>query len=176
MERILLLVVLGLLAYLVYLIFQPFLIPLAWAAIFTVMFYPVHRRVARRGSGANRAALVSTLLLAALIVTPRLLVFGARAGRRPSGGGPGCRRGGRSTGWPPTTSRPRTWPPSSARSCSSWPASWPGRWGGWRATWRGWGLIYSSRSSPLFISSGMGRWCWACCGASCPRKRGCARI
>src|SRR3990167_3110253 len=56
-----------------------FLIPLAWAAIFTIMFYPIHRRVARRVSGANRAALVSTLLLAALIVTPGLLVFGAVA-------------------------------------------------------------------------------------------------
>lgn len=79
MERILFLVLLGLLAYLVYLIFQPFLIPLAWAAIFTVMFYPVHRRVAQRVSGANRAALVSTLLLTVLIVTPGLLVLGAVA-------------------------------------------------------------------------------------------------
>ncbi len=79
MERILFLVLLGLLAYLVYLIFLPFLIPLAWAAIFTVMFYPIHRRVAQRVRGANRAALVSTLLLAALIVTPGLLVFGAVA-------------------------------------------------------------------------------------------------
>jgi predicted PurR-regulated permease PerM len=79
MERILFLVLLGLLAYLVYLIFQPFLISLAWAAILTVMFYPVHRRVGRRVRGASRAALVSTLLLAALIITPGLLVFGAVA-------------------------------------------------------------------------------------------------
>lgn len=79
MERILLLVLVGLLAYLVYLIFLPFLIPLTWAVIFTIMFYPVHRRVARRVARPTQAALVSTLLLALLIVTPGLVVLGAVA-------------------------------------------------------------------------------------------------
>ena len=79
MERILLLVLVGLLAYLVYLIFLPFLIPLTWAVIFTVMFYPIHRRVGRRVTRPTQAALVSTLLLALLIVTPGLVVLGAVA-------------------------------------------------------------------------------------------------
>ena len=79
MERILLLVLVGLLAYLVYLIFLPFLIPLTWAVIFTVMFYPIHRRVGRRVARPTQAALVSTLLLALLIVTPGLVVLGAVA-------------------------------------------------------------------------------------------------
>lgn len=79
MERILFLVLLGLLAYLVYLIVLPFLVPLAWAAVFTIMFYPLHRRIARRLRRPNQAALVSTLLLTVLIITPGLLVFGAMA-------------------------------------------------------------------------------------------------
>lgn len=79
MERILFIGLLGLLIYLVYLVFAPFLVPLAWAAVFTIMFAPLHRRIRSRLKHPSRAALVSTLLLTALIVTPGLVVLGAFA-------------------------------------------------------------------------------------------------
>lgn len=77
MERILFVALLALLSYLVYLVFSPFLVSLAWAVVLTIMFYPVHRRVRKRLTRANLAALVSTLLLTAIIVAPTLLVAGA---------------------------------------------------------------------------------------------------
>ena len=77
MERILFVALLGLLAYLVYLIFSPFLVPLAWGAVLTIMFYPVHRRLRKRIPRANLAALVTTLLLTVVIIVPTLMVAGA---------------------------------------------------------------------------------------------------
>lgn len=45
---------LALLAWLVYLIVRPFLIPLGWAMVLGVMTYPVHARLAARwGPGAR---------------------------------------------------------------------------------------------------------------------------
>jgi len=70
-------VVVGLFVYLIYLIFSPFLVPLGWAVVFTIMFLPVHQRIRRRIRGPNRAALASTLLLTALIIIPGLFVLGA---------------------------------------------------------------------------------------------------
>jgi predicted PurR-regulated permease PerM len=74
MERLLLVALVLLLAYLVYLVFSPFLVSLAWGGVLTVMFYPVHRRIRARIRHPNRAALLSTLLLTLLIITPGLLV------------------------------------------------------------------------------------------------------
>lgn len=68
---------LALFAYLVYLIFSPFLVPLVWAVLLSIFFFPVHRRVRERIPAPNRAALVSTLLLTALIILPALVVMGA---------------------------------------------------------------------------------------------------
>src|SRR5277367_2655861 len=49
-----------LLGYLVYRIFLPFLVPLAWSAVLAIFFFPLYERLnARMSSG--RAALVSTL-------------------------------------------------------------------------------------------------------------------
>ncbi len=77
MERILLVVLIGLLGYLVYLIFAPFLVPLAWGVALTLVFFPVHRRLRRYIKQPNLAALVSTLLLTAIIIAPTLVVLGA---------------------------------------------------------------------------------------------------
>ena len=77
MERILLIFLIGLLGYLVYLIFAPFLVPLVWGAALTLVFFPVHRRVRRWIKPPNMAALVSTLLLTAIIIAPTLVVLGA---------------------------------------------------------------------------------------------------
>ncbi|HSC78033.1 MAG TPA: AI-2E family transporter [Candidatus Acidoferrales bacterium] len=77
MERILLLFLVGLLGYLVYLIFEPFLVPLAWGVALTLVFFPVHRRLRRYIKQPNLAALVSTLLLTTIIIAPTLVVMGA---------------------------------------------------------------------------------------------------
>jgi len=45
------------LAYLVYLIFAPFLVPLAWAAILVVLFHPWHERMAMRWGNSGAAAM-----------------------------------------------------------------------------------------------------------------------
>jgi predicted PurR-regulated permease PerM len=37
-----------LLGYVVYLIFEPFLVPLTWSAVLAIFFYPVHERLAKR--------------------------------------------------------------------------------------------------------------------------------
>jgi len=64
------------LAYLVFLVFQPFLNPLGWAAVIAVVFYPVHARFEHRW-GASRAAALSTLAVTAIVVVPLLFVAGA---------------------------------------------------------------------------------------------------
>ncbi|HXE75791.1 MAG TPA: AI-2E family transporter [Candidatus Xenobia bacterium] len=77
MERFLLIILLVLLGYLVYLVFAPFLVPLAWGVALTIVFFPVHRRVRQRIKKPDMAALVSTLLLTAIIIAPTLVVLGA---------------------------------------------------------------------------------------------------
>lgn len=63
-----------LLAYLVFLIFSPFLVPLAWAAVLVVVTYPAYERLARR-SGRTSAALLSTLGVTLILIVPTLLVM-----------------------------------------------------------------------------------------------------
>lgn len=77
MQRILYFGLLLLFAYLVYLVFEPFLVPLAWAVLLTIVFFPLHQRVRQRIPQPNRAALVTTLLLTLLIIIPALAVMGA---------------------------------------------------------------------------------------------------
>ena len=77
MQRFLFIALLLLFGYLVYLVFAPFLVPLVWAIMLTIVFFPLHRRVRDRIPQANRAALVTTLLLTLLIVVPALVVMGA---------------------------------------------------------------------------------------------------
>ena len=77
MQRYLYIGLLLLFGYLVYLVFAPFLVPLAWAVMLSIFFFPLHQRVRDRIPQANRAALVTTLLLTALIIVPALVVMGA---------------------------------------------------------------------------------------------------
>jgi predicted PurR-regulated permease PerM len=48
-----------LLVYLVYRIFEPFLMPLGWAAVFAVIFYSLNKRLEQRW-GRNLSAALST--------------------------------------------------------------------------------------------------------------------
>jgi predicted PurR-regulated permease PerM len=66
----------ALLAYLVYQLFRPFLVPLAWSAVLVICFYPTHCRFARRWSG-GRAALLSTASVALVVIVPMLAVASA---------------------------------------------------------------------------------------------------
>ncbi len=77
MERALLMVLVVLLGYLVYLVFAPFLAPLAWGVAMSIILFPLHRRVRQVIKQPNLAALVTTLILTAVIVLPTLLVLGA---------------------------------------------------------------------------------------------------
>jgi len=61
------------LLYLVYLVIEPFLVPLAWAGVLAVVFYPAHERMAKRW-GPSRAAALSTLAVTLILVVPIVLV------------------------------------------------------------------------------------------------------
>jgi predicted PurR-regulated permease PerM len=63
-----------LLGYVVYLIFEPFLVPLTWSAVMAIFFYPVHERLARRLK-PNYAAMMSTVGVTVLLIAPTLVVL-----------------------------------------------------------------------------------------------------
>ncbi len=65
-----------LLVYLIYLLFRPFLVPLAWAGVLAICFYPAHRWFERRLSRGH-AALLSTLSVALLVIVPMLAIASA---------------------------------------------------------------------------------------------------
>jgi len=60
-------------AYLVYRLFKPFLVPLAWAGVLVICFYPVHMRFERR-LRPPAAALASTFTVALVVIVPMLAV------------------------------------------------------------------------------------------------------
>src|SRR5437016_261158 len=62
-----------LLAYLVYRLFEPFLVPLAWAGIFAAFFHPRYRRLCAR-FGRTAAASISTAGVTLIIVVPFVLI------------------------------------------------------------------------------------------------------
>ncbi|MGC1483519.1 MAG: AI-2E family transporter [Candidatus Acidiferrum sp.] len=68
-----------LLGYFVFLIVEPFLVPLAWSAVLAIFFYPLHEKMLRKMK-ATPAALTSTLAVTLLLIVPALvvLVFTAR--------------------------------------------------------------------------------------------------
>ncbi|HXN24272.1 MAG TPA: AI-2E family transporter [Candidatus Dormibacteraeota bacterium] len=66
--------VLFLLAYLVFRIFEPFLVPLGWAVVLVVFFYPLQARLEPR-LGKSRAAFVSTAGVALILVLPSLALL-----------------------------------------------------------------------------------------------------
>src|ERR687898_154135 len=63
-----------LLGYLLYQLFEPFLRPLAWAAIFAAFFYSRHKRVETR-FGRSTAASISTAAVTLIIVVPFVLLM-----------------------------------------------------------------------------------------------------
>jgi predicted PurR-regulated permease PerM len=68
-QRLLFYALLLVMGYLVFLVLSPFLASLAWAAVFAMMFHGVHVEL-RPKVGASRAALLTTLMAAILIVAP----------------------------------------------------------------------------------------------------------
>lgn len=68
--------IVAVLAYLSYLVFEPFLVALAWAIVLVVVFYPAHEWFARRW-GPTIAALASTAAVTLILIVPTLLVMGA---------------------------------------------------------------------------------------------------
>jgi predicted PurR-regulated permease PerM len=60
--------------YLSYLVLGPFLVPLAWASVFAMLFHGPQLRLAER-IGRTRAALVLTVLTGLLIVLPAVLLL-----------------------------------------------------------------------------------------------------
>jgi predicted PurR-regulated permease PerM len=63
-----------LLGYLVYEIFAPFLVPLAWSAVLAIFFYPLYERLERRMK-PTWAALISTLGVTLVLIVPTLVVL-----------------------------------------------------------------------------------------------------
>lgn len=75
MQKILFMALAAVFVYLLYLIFSPFLVPVAWACVLTIIFYPIHKRILKRLKRVNLAALISTVLVTAIIVVPGLAVL-----------------------------------------------------------------------------------------------------
>ena len=65
-----LLIGLGLALYICWLMLQPFFNVLLWAAVLTVVFYPMHLHIRARSRSASIAAATSTFLVVLLIVLP----------------------------------------------------------------------------------------------------------
>jgi predicted PurR-regulated permease PerM len=65
-----------LLGYLLLRVFQPFFGPLGWAAVLAICVYPWNEKLVR-SLGRNRAASITTLVVAALIIGPGLVVLTA---------------------------------------------------------------------------------------------------
>jgi predicted PurR-regulated permease PerM len=66
--------IIALLAYLVYLVFAPFLVALAWAAILVVVSYAVYEKLATRW-GNTRSALATTVGVTLILIVPTLFVM-----------------------------------------------------------------------------------------------------
>ena len=69
---------LALLAYLVYIVVHPFLIPLGWAAVIAVMLYPAFARLTTR-MGRAPAAAVATIAAAVILIAPAIALTNAFA-------------------------------------------------------------------------------------------------
>ena len=67
-------VVLALALYLCWLMLQPFVNVVLWAAVLSVVFYPLHRRIDERIGSPSGAAALSTLLVVVLILLPATFI------------------------------------------------------------------------------------------------------
>jgi predicted PurR-regulated permease PerM len=63
-------IVLAIALYLCWLMVQPFVNVILWAAVLAVVFYPLHRRIRLKIVSPSGAAIVSTLLVVVLILLP----------------------------------------------------------------------------------------------------------
>jgi predicted PurR-regulated permease PerM len=63
-----------LLGYFVFLIVEPFLVPLAWSAVLAIFFYPLHEKLLRTMK-PTLAAMTSTLGVTLLLIVPALVVL-----------------------------------------------------------------------------------------------------
>ncbi len=63
-------VLVALVLYFVYRVVKAFLVPLTWAAVLTIFFFPVHRWVARKVLKPNLAALLTVAGVTMLLVAP----------------------------------------------------------------------------------------------------------
>jgi len=66
-------VALAIFVYLVFLMVQPFFVPLGWAAVLVIVFHPIHARFEAR-YGPTRAAALSTATIAVIVVAPLILI------------------------------------------------------------------------------------------------------
>jgi predicted PurR-regulated permease PerM len=66
--------IIALLAYLVYIVFAPFLVSLAWAAVLVVVSYPVYARLAAKW-GPTTASLAVTAGVTLILILPTLFVL-----------------------------------------------------------------------------------------------------
>ncbi len=60
--------------YLCWLMLRPFVEVLEWAAVLVILFYPVHQRIAAKISRPGLSALVSSLLVIAIVFIPLTLI------------------------------------------------------------------------------------------------------
>lgn len=63
-----------LLGYFVFLIFEPFLVPLAWSAVLAIFFFPLHEYLARKLK-PTQAAMASALAVTLLLIVPSVVVL-----------------------------------------------------------------------------------------------------
>ena len=56
--------------YLCWLMLKPFITVLEWAAVLVIVFYPVHKRLARKLNRRGLSALISSVLVVVMIVAP----------------------------------------------------------------------------------------------------------
>jgi predicted PurR-regulated permease PerM len=64
-----------LLGYFVFLIVEPFLVPLAWSAVLAIFFYPLHEKVLQKKMKPSAAAATSTLAVTLLLIVPAIVVL-----------------------------------------------------------------------------------------------------
>ncbi len=63
------------LAALLLLVFEPFILPLTWAAVLAVFFNPMHRRMGTRVKNPRLAAFCSTMLVTVVLIVPASFVI-----------------------------------------------------------------------------------------------------
>ena len=63
--------------YLCWLMLQPFVVVLEWAAVLVIVFYPVHTRILERVGRPGLSALVSCILVIVIVLVPLAFVITA---------------------------------------------------------------------------------------------------